>query len=56
MEKDLIEMFRDYSELSGGPFPDALDMASLLTMVMTKKLLSMLQRSRRSRVRSRSRR
>ncbi len=22
LEKDLIEMFRQYSELSGGPFPD----------------------------------
>ena len=30
-------MFRQYSELSDGPFPDALDVASLLTMVMTKK-------------------
>jgi hypothetical protein len=38
LEKDLIEMFREYSELSDGPFPDALDVASLLTMVMTKKL------------------
>ena len=37
LEKDLIEMFRCYSELSDGPFPDALDVA-LLTMVMTKKL------------------
>ena len=32
-EKDLIETFRHYSELSGGPFPDALDMVSVITMV-----------------------
>ena len=25
LEKDLIDMFRQYSELSGGPFPDAVD-------------------------------
>ena len=29
-EKDLIEMFRYYSELSGGPFPDLLDMECAL--------------------------
>ena len=32
MEKDLIEMFRQYSELSDGPFPDKLDMGVAFTM------------------------
>ena len=38
-------MFREYSELSGGPFPAKLDMVSLLQVVMTKKILRCLQRS-----------
>ena len=33
LEKDLIEMFRQYSELSGGPFPDSLDMGSVSQIV-----------------------
>ena len=33
LEKDLIEMFRQYSQLSGGPFPDALDSGSLTQIV-----------------------
>ncbi|MGO9110613.1 MAG: hypothetical protein ACLP9L_15435 [Thermoguttaceae bacterium] len=36
-EKDLIGTFRHYSELSGGPFPDSLDMGSLYQMVLMKK-------------------
>ena len=37
-EQDLIDMFRYYSELSGGPFPDSLDMASFLQNVAMKSL------------------
>jgi hypothetical protein len=36
-EQDLIEMFRQYSELSGGPFPRSLDMMSILHVFMVKK-------------------
>ena len=32
-EKDLIEMFRCYSELSDGPFPDSLDLQAISQMV-----------------------
>jgi len=35
-EQDLIETFRYYSELSGGPFPNLLDMVSLVQGVSTK--------------------
>ncbi|HUT93685.1 MAG TPA: hypothetical protein VMY37_29750 [Thermoguttaceae bacterium] len=38
LENDVIEMFRCYSELSDGPFPDSLDVTSILTIVMTKNL------------------
>jgi outer membrane lipoprotein-sorting protein len=37
-EQDLIDTFRYYSELSGGPFPDSLDMASFLQNVAMKSL------------------
>ena len=37
VEKDLIETFRYYAQLSGGPFPGALDMGSLYEMVVMKK-------------------
>ncbi len=33
-EKDLIDMFREYSRLSGGPFPASLDMESIVGIVM----------------------
>ncbi len=33
MEQDLIEMFRQYSQLSGGPFPDLLELNSLFMKV-----------------------
>ena len=33
-EKDLIETFRYYSKLSGGPFPALLDMESLSQTVI----------------------
>lgn len=38
MENDLIEMFRQYAELSGGLFPDKLDKASILSYGMVKSL------------------
>ncbi len=37
MEQDLIEMFRQYSQLSGGPFPDLLDSDSFFTMFTMKR-------------------
>jgi hypothetical protein len=37
-EQDLIDAFREYSELSGGPFPASLDIASHLSMLMLKKV------------------
>lgn len=37
LEKDLIEMFRCYSQLSDGPFPDSLDVGSLMVIVIMKK-------------------
>ena len=36
-EQDLIDTFREYSELSGGPFPDLLDMERLFMMVALNK-------------------
>ena len=44
-EKELIEMFREYSELSGGPFPNALDMVSVLQMVFVKRQLAFMKKS-----------
>ncbi len=38
-EQDLIEMLRNYSELSGGAFPRSLDMVSLLQMFMMKSVI-----------------
>ena len=35
-EKDLIETFRECSKLSGGAFPDALDMRGILQIVLKK--------------------
>jgi hypothetical protein len=35
-EQDLIDMFRDYSELSGGPFPISLEIAELSSAVCMK--------------------
>jgi hypothetical protein len=35
-EKDLVETFREYSRLSGGPFPPSLDMMGLTGIVMNK--------------------
>jgi len=40
LEKDLIEMFRQYCDLSGGPFPDALDMR--LTVALAVKYASFI--------------
>jgi outer membrane lipoprotein-sorting protein len=37
-EQDLIDTFRYYSELSGGPFPDSLDLQAGFRMVLRKKL------------------
>ncbi len=37
-EQDLIDTFRYYSELSGGPFPDSLDLTSFLQNVAMKSL------------------
>jgi hypothetical protein len=37
LEKDLIDMFRQYSQLSGGPFPNALDMGSVSQIVWMEK-------------------
>jgi hypothetical protein len=37
MERDLIDMFRQYSALNGGSFPDALDTVSFLSIVQTRK-------------------
>jgi hypothetical protein len=37
LEKDLIEMFREYSEWSDGPFPNSLDAGSLMAIVIMKK-------------------
>ena len=37
-EQDLIDTFRYYSELSGGPFPDVLDIESLSPIVAIKLL------------------
>ncbi len=39
-DRDLIEMFRKYSELSGGPFPHSLHFPSLLRVLTTKKYSS----------------
>ena len=36
-EQDLTEMFRYYSELSGGAFPDSLDKDAWIAMVLKKK-------------------
>ena len=36
-EKDLIETFRYYSQLSGGPFPDSLDFEECFRTVLKKK-------------------
>ena len=36
LEKELIEMFREYSELSGGSFPNSLDMVSVLQVAFMK--------------------
>ncbi len=44
-EKELIEMFRIYSELSGGPFPSALDMVSVLQVVFMKKQMDFTKKS-----------
>jgi len=44
-EKELIEMFREYSELSGGSFPNALDMVSVLQVVFMKKQLAFMKKS-----------
>ena len=41
-EKDLIGTFREYCKLSGGPFPDLLDMGSLYQMVMMKNVLRVI--------------
>jgi outer membrane lipoprotein-sorting protein len=37
-ERDLIDTFRHYTELSGGPFPDLLEMQPLTQMVLIKNL------------------
>jgi hypothetical protein len=37
LEQDLIEMFRQYSQLSGGPFPKQLDMVSLVHVLFRPK-------------------
>jgi hypothetical protein len=37
MEKDLLEMFRQYSQLNEGTFPDLLDEGSFLAMVSMQK-------------------
>ena len=41
-EKELIEMFREYSELSGGSFPNALDMVSVLQVAFMKKQMDQM--------------
>ena len=38
-EQDLIDTFRHYCELSGGPFPESLDMESLILNVSMKFLM-----------------
>ena len=49
-EKELIEMFRIYSELSGGSFPNALDMVSVLQVVVVKQQLDDLTKKATSTV------
>ena len=43
-EKDLIETFREYSRLSGGPFPPSLDMTALTGIVMIKFTTDRMQK------------
>jgi len=43
-EKDLIETFREYSRLSGGPFPPSLDMTALTGIVMMKFTTDRMQK------------
>jgi outer membrane lipoprotein-sorting protein len=40
-EKDLIEMFREYSKLSDGPFPDSLDLLTTTTIAGKKAAIRM---------------
>jgi len=44
-EKELIEMFREYSELSGGSFPNALDMVSVLQVAFMRQQMDFTKRS-----------